>query len=187
MRVFSIATDIDKYQVILPVSYTDAVHDMIDFNGLPKIGIWEPLIFYIDNPLDKQSDFFSLTNSSAFACTKKAADKFMRFWEMSAELLPIFLEDGTELFIVNIIDCVNALDSKDTVYDYYEDGTRSNRILNYAFHKNRFHESSIFKIPETANIQILTYAGLKSPEDEFFFAYKESGLTGLIFYPLFNS
>lgn len=187
MRIFSIETDIDKYQIILPVSYTDAVHDMIDFNGLPKISIWKPIKFYIDNPLDKQSDFFSLTNSSAFACTKKAAEKFMRFWDISAELLPIFLEDGTELFIVNVIDCVNALDAKDTEYDYYEDGTRSNRILKYAFHKNRFHESSIFKIPETANTQVLTYTGVKSPEDEFLSAYKESGLMGLIFSPLFES
>lgn len=187
MKIYSIEVDIDKYQTILPVLDSNEIYEILDFKGLPKEKKWEPIVFYIDNPLAIQGDFYSLINSAAFVCNKKAVDKLGRFWDLSAELLPIFLEDGTELFIVNIIDCINALDQKDTEYDYYEDGTRSNRILKYAFHKNRYHESSIFKIPETANTQILTYTGIKSPEDEFFFAYKESGLTGLIFTPLYES
>lgn len=187
MKIYNIEADSDKYQTILPVLDSNEIYEILDFKGLPKEETWAPIEFYIDNPLAKQSDFYSLINSAAFACNKKAIYKLGRFWDLSAELLPIFLEDRTELFIVNIIDCINALNPKDTEYAYYEDGTRSNRILKYAFHKNRFHESSIFKIPETANTQILTYAGLKSPEDEFFSAYNESGLTGLIFSPLFES
>lgn len=186
MKIFNVHTDIDKYQVILPVSDSDEVYDLIDFTGLPKTDIWKPIEFYIDNPLANKSDFFSFINSAAFACNKKALDKLMRFWKMGAELLPIYLEDGTELFIVNVIDCVNALNQTKSEYDFYADGTRSNRILKYAFHKNRFHESSIFKIPETANIQVLTYSDVKSPEDEFYNAYKQSGLEGLIFEEIYS-
>jgi len=90
-------------------------------------------------------------------------------------LLPIYTEEGLELFIVNVIDCVNALDKNKTVYDYYDDGRRSNRILKYAFHTNRFHESSIFKLPETAITEILTYSGKKAESDEFYDFYHKSG------------
>jgi hypothetical protein len=187
MNIYSIEADSNKYQLILPVSDSVEVFEMLDFTGLPKEEKWKPIEFYIDNPLNKQSDFYSLINTAALACNKNAIYKLGRFWDLSAELLPIYLENGEELFIVNIIDCVNALATNDTEYDYYEDGTRSNRILKYSFHENRFHESSIFKIPETANIQILTYTGLKSLEDEFYTAYQQSGLAGLIFEEIYSS
>jgi len=187
MKILSVQTDINKYQLILPLSDSDEVYDMLDFNGNSKLNIWKPLTFFIDNPLNRKADFFSFIGSSAFACNKLATDKLMRFWSLSAELLPINLEDGTELFIVNVIDCVNALDQENVEYDYYDDGSRSNRILKYSFHKNRFHESSIFKIPETAKTQILTYVGVKTSEDEFYTAYNQSGLEGLVFKELYST
>jgi hypothetical protein len=187
MKIFNVETDINKYQLILPISDSVDIFEILAFSGLPKKEKWKPIKFYIDNPLKKQGDFYSLINTAAFVCNQNAINKLGRFWDLGAELLPIYLEDGTELFIVNIIDCVNALATNDTEYDYYEDGTRSNRILKYSFHENRFHESSIFKIPETANIQILTYTGLKSLEDEFYTAYQQSALAGLIFEEIYSS
>jgi hypothetical protein len=47
-------------------------------------------------------------------------------------------------------------------------------------------ESSVFKIPETANIHILTYSDIKSPEDEFYTPYAESDLKGLTFEMLYS-
>lgn len=186
MKVFSIEPDVEEFQIILPDSNSDEVLDMLEFDGLPKKEGWKPIKFYVDNPLKRQGDFFSFINPSAFACSQKAIDKLGRFWNLSSELLPIYLEDNTPLYIVNVIDCVNALDHENIRYDYYNDGTRSNRILKYAFHPRRFHESTIFKIPEKADTLILTYEGIRAPGDEFITCYKQSELSGLRFELLYS-
>lgn len=136
--------------------------------------------------MKKEGDFFSFIGPSAFACNQNAVDKLGRFWNLSSELLPIYLEDNIPLFIVNVIDCVIVLDRKKIQFDYYDDGTRSNRIIKYAFHCHRFHESTVFKIPEKADTLILTYEGIRAPEDEFITCYKQSGLQGLKFELLFS-
>jgi len=186
MKVYSIELDINEFQIILPDSNSDEVMDMLEFDGHPKKENWKPIKFYIDNPLKKKGDFFSFINPSALACNQKAVDELWRFWNLSSELLPIYLEDNTQLFIVNVTDCVNALDHENIEYDYYSDGTRSNRILKYAFHPRRFHESTILKIPEQADTLILTYEGIRAPEDEFISCYKKSDLQGLKFELLFS-
>ncbi len=70
------------------------------------------------------------------------------------------------------------LDQECTEFDLYSDGSRG-RILKPVFHSNRISESSIFKIPETVNSEILSYTGIKAPEDEFVTAYNKSNLEGL--------
>ncbi|MGJ8678521.1 MAG: hypothetical protein ACSHX0_13485 [Akkermansiaceae bacterium] len=60
------------------------------------------------------------------------------------------------------------------------DGTKVS-IDDFAFHRNRLGESSIFKIPETVRAGIYTFTGLKDPEDEFKTAYEAAGLKGLLF------
>jgi hypothetical protein len=187
MKVYRIVPDLEKYQIILPVSDSDEIQDMLDFNGLVKKNVWTPIEFYVDNPLKLKGDFFSFINPSAFACNKSAVDKLMYYWDQSAELLPIYLEANTELFIVNVIECVNALDKKNSQHDVYSDGVKSNRIIRFAFHPNRLHEPSVFKIPETVDTQILTYSGVKNPENEFMYAYEQSGLKGLKFELIFNN
>ncbi len=186
MRIYIVRADVSKFQIILPVSSSDEVIDSLTFDGRSKIDIWRTSEFYIDNPLAKKGDFASFLTSGAFACNEKAVDKFLSFWQICGELLPIQLEGALNMFILNVTDCINVLDQNQSKFDFYEDGTRSNRILKYAFHKNRFHESSIFKIPETAKSQILTYTGIKDPDEEFYYAYKKSGLTGLSFEEIYS-
>jgi len=182
MKIYKLDVDINRYQSLLPVSDDDSLFDnTLVFKGYPKLDTWKSLSFYIDNPLDKEANFFALFNSSALVCDKNAADMLAWYWGMCGELLPMELEDGRKMFILNVLDCPNVLDKENTEYDCYDDGTRSNRIIKYSFHKNRFHESSIFKIPETAKTEILTYTGVKASEDEFYNAYHESGLQGLTF------
>lgn len=186
MIVYDLKTD-SAVQVICPSDEKDEDYSgKLAFNGHPKLDNWMPIEFFVFNPLAKRGNFFSLPNYSAFACDKLAVDRLYEFLDFGAELLPIYLEDGTELFIVNVTDCVNALDQKNTVYDYYPEGGRG-RILKYAFHKNRFSESSIFKIPETAATQVFTFTGIKSPNEEFYHAYNDSKLSGLVFELLFTA
>ena len=186
MKIFSVEGDIDNFQIILPVSDSDEIIDILDFDGLPKLDTWKQVQFYIDNPLKIKSEFFFFISCSAFASTQLAVNTFKRFWNICAELLPIYLEDNTQLFIVNVIDCVNTLDKENSKFDYYLNGEKSNRILEYSFHKSRLHESSIFKIPETAPIQILTYSRYGDPDAEFITAYHNSGFKGLDFNLLYE-
>ena len=76
---------------------------------------------------------------------------------------------------------MNGLDYENTVWDYYDDGTKG-RILDYSFHSRRvINESSIFKIPETARGDIFCLADYKAREDEFYHIYHDNNLTGLKF------
>lgn len=150
------------------------------------IDLWRNIEFYISNPVSERSDFFSLGGLGAFACNKRALSELEDFLNFGCELLPIHLEDGSELYVINVLDCVNAMNVKASVFDYYDDGERG-RILTYAFYPDRYTESSIFKIPETATTQILTYQGLKDPNDEFITAYSQTDLVGLGFTVLYDS
>ncbi len=102
-------------------------------------------------------------------------------FEIAGEILPIHLESGEILYALNILECVNMLNKKDTVYDFYESGEISNRILKYSFYSDRIPESSIFKISDTSRSDIFTYSDVKYEGDEFFYLYNKLKFTGLVF------
>ncbi len=132
------------------------------------------------NPKTKPKNFY-LLDSSCLVFDQKTLELCRSVFEMSGEIIPIQIERGPELYILNILECMNGLDYENTVWDYYGDGTKG-RILEYAFHKERIiNESTIFKIPETVNIDIFCFANTKDREDEFYHIYHDNGLTGLLF------
>lgn len=185
MRIFRIIISGDDYQKILPSSKSDEIWDMLDFDGTPKEENWQPIEFYVSNPLKKKGNFFAMSDGGAFACDEIAVNKLSDFLGFESELLPIYLEDGAQLYIFNVTQCRNALDQKKSKFDYYEDGTKG-RVLEHVFHKDRYGETSIFKIPETRKIHVLTFSGLRDPGEEFYTAYLKSGLTGLHFEELYR-
>ncbi len=185
MKIFNVKVDLNCSQLIMPVEDTDEISDLLIFDGKTKSSSWRPLEFYIYDPANSKSNFYSLIHSGAFACDNKAIDSLYLFFGFGSELLPIFLEDGTELFILNVTDCINALDQKKSEFDLYDNGERG-RILKYSFHRDRFSESSIFKIPETSKTEILTYSGVKSEEDEFYSKYLQTDLRGLTFEEIYS-
>lgn len=180
MQVFKVTVDPNEFQLLLPTSDSDYVYDMLYIDGRPKADRWKELEMYIHNPLQKRGNFFALSNGGAIVCDKEAVAKLSHPFFTSVELLPVMLEDGTELYLLNVVDCVNALDQKESVFDYYKDGSKG-RILEYVFHNNRFSESTIFKIPETVGTEIFTYTGIKDISEEFYYGYTRSGLSGLSF------
>lgn len=187
MKVYRVNINPDEYQTLLPAtSNAEIILDAQIMGGVPKLNNWVPVEHYIINPLAKKGNFYSLSTGGAFACDKIAADRLRYYWEIAGELLPVFLQNGTPLFIINITECLNCLDQENSVFDYYKDGTKG-RILKHAFHESRLSESSIFKIPETVKTQVLTYTGVKAPHDEFYTAYMESGLKGLTFELLYSN
>ncbi len=179
MKIFRILPEFDVIQSINPSNETD--WDFFNFEGLPKSDNWRLLEFYVVNPLRKRANFFIMgSGASMLVMDETASNKLAHFWSKAGELLPIKLETGETLYILNVVEVANALNIKMTLFDLYEDGTRG-RILKPYFYSNRLPESSIFKIPETAKTVILTFSGVFGESDEFYSAYLKSGLTGLEF------
>ena len=109
---------------------------------------------------------------------EKVLDICQTLFEMAGEILPMQVERGPKLYLLNILDCINALDYSRTKWDYYDDGTKG-RILEYKLHKNRIgNESTIFKIPETSKTEIFCFTDDRDEDDQFYHKHK---LTGLIF------
>lgn len=185
MKVLRVNSELDKIQNILPAE--DYEFEVLSFNGQPKLEGWTKKRFFVFNPLKKRKNFFILgSDGGALAMDEKAAIELAEFWSLAGELLPIYLETGEELFILNVLEVCNCLDQERTKFDYYSDGTRG-RVLAPVFHIDRWPESSIFKIPELIRTHVLTYVDVKGSEDEFYTAYKNSGLSGLRFEEMFSS
>lgn len=153
------------------------------FDGRAKSKIWgEPSFYVHGDPERLETDFFSLASGAiAFSEKVKLAPNVISHLEIAGEILPVYMEHGPSFYVLNVTEIVNPLNQNDCLYEKFPSG-RKGRILKYSFHPNRFSESSIFKIPETKEVDILTLCREKGgAEDYFYQAYQESGLRGLDF------
>ena len=162
-------------------------HQLVGFNEfwlLFKKNDFSEIEWYVHNPKVKKANFFTgITGALIFDKRVYDSDLFTMF-EMAGEIIPIKSENGEELFLLNVLECVNCLNEKGSERDIYDDGSKG-RLLKYAFYENCVSESSIFKIPETSQTEILTYVDVKGEADEFFYEYQKAGLSGLIFEQIF--
>lgn len=180
MRLFKVQKDSNNIQLVQPVDHSKITLERFRFDCEPKKDTWEDILFYVHNPKTKPKNFYS-TSGGCLVFDEKTLELCRNVFEMSGEIIPIQIERGPKLYILNILECMNGLDYDNTVWDYYKDGTKG-RILKYAFHKERvINESTIFKIPETAKTDIFCFADTKDREDEFYHIYHDNGLTGLLF------
>lgn len=182
MKIHKIKIDHKNAQwLISEVSEDLDTLELKTFDCLEKKNDWNiEMNWYVDNPKKKEGNFYYVTSGALAFDEKVYNSELYTLFEMAGEILPIKLETGKQLYVLNVLECVNAFNSKLAEYAYYPDGTKG-RILKYAFHKNRLSESSIFKIPETSKAEILTYEGLKDSDDEFKPLYEKLGFTGLQF------
>ncbi len=180
MKIFKIQRDSNNIQLIQPVDHSKITLERSRFDCEPKKNNWEDILFYVHNPKTKPKNFYG-TSGACLVFDEKTLELCAMVFEMSGEILPIRIERGENLYILNILECMNGLDYENTVWDYYSDGTKG-RILSYAFHKERvINESTIFKIPETSKTDIFCFADAKDRTDEFYHIYHDNNLTGLIF------
>ena len=180
MRIFKIKTDTNNIQLLNLCDLSKRTLEKFTFDCEPKKQIWEDDLFYIYNPKIKPKNFYS-TGGGSLVFDEKTLELCRTVFEMSGEIIPVQVERGANLYILNILGCMNGLDYDNTKWDYYNDGTKG-RILNYAFLKERvMNESTIFKIPETSKTDIFCFADTKDRQDEFYHIYHDNNLTGLIF------
>ena len=185
MRIFKIKNESNIYQSVFPNMDDNEILDFMTFDCVKKNKDWTQIEWYVFNTQNIVGDFFSLGSSGALVFNEKVFySDLYSLLEMSGQILKIKL-NGFNLYVLNVLECINLLNNKKTKRDLYEDGSQG-RILEYYFFKNRFTESSLFKIPETRKGEILTYSEIKDSEDEFMFLYKKLGFKGLVFEELFN-
>jgi hypothetical protein len=182
MKVFEILSDVEVYRWIHPVDEGIWNTGMLDFSG-DKISNWTPIQCYVDNLKKEVGNFYEFSGG-ALTFDKYTYETMGDIFEMAGEIFPLKMEEGEDLFVLNVLDCVNALDKERSVW--HARGGKRTRLKEYVFHKNRMRESSLFKIPENNYGAVLTYSGLKDPEDEFIGRYQSLGLTGLIFEELWS-
>lgn len=182
VTVYRIKPDVNRFQYFLTERDEDA--ETLTMDCARKASIWSPPSVYIYKPMLERGDFYSF-DSSTIISSPRATGILRHHYVMAGELLPIPYLDETYT-VLNVTECVNCLDNEGTEWRREKLSGIRVWIENYAFHRNRFPKSNIFKIPETCRSEVLVTEGLRDPEDEFKFAVESAGLQGLIFEKLWE-
>ena len=187
MKIYEIVPDVNHYQSF-QYDYPDAdpfwKSNQWKFDCIPKASTWVPPKVNILSPKLKWGNFFNL-GTGVLVFDTHATEVLRGFLEMSGELLPLNYK-GDKFTVLNVTECVDALDDGKTKWVYAKDSGTKIRIEQHAFHRHRLSESPLFKIPETCKSRILTFEGMKDPQDEFKPSIERFGLTGLTFKEIWN-
>jgi hypothetical protein len=152
----------------------------------------KPIVCTIDDGSKLRADFSYLLPGT-FVVRHRGSSKTnvlsQVLWE-DGDMLPIQL--GDEVCHAFNARVVNALDLPNCEIQRLPDGKL--RVLRYAFHSERLREN-VFKIPETADTEIYTFATPESEalsaneliDDEFLRGYLQEGWTGLMFEKVWSS
>lgn len=170
MKVYRFENDINHFQSFLPAA-DEEDGSIFTTECIPLAETWKPPEVYIDMPKLKAGDLYNTQGCSPIF-RPSAMKKLQEYLEMAGELLP--LPYKSEVYtLLNVTECIDCLDRKNTEWLYAEDAWP---IKQYAFHKSRFSESRIFKIPETCKAEVLIL-DLEDGEG-FIEALQEHGIVG---------
>ena|SRR5215218_5233707 len=184
MKVFKVDFDVDRFQSLATQEDGYWVELEQPFECKPMLDKWKPPKMYLDNPAAPAPDLWYVGIEATVAATAKAFEHVQTQFEMAGECLPLPAE-GQQFTLLNVTECVNCLDHERSKFLAGRSG-RKLMPLKFAFHKNRFEESSIFKIPEMRSI-ILCLERDGDPELELKAAVEEHDLKGLTFEQLWTS
>ena len=180
MDIYEIRPDVKFCQWILPTDQDRMTLADMTFDGHPKESTWSPPEFYVYNPLEPRSDFFiSYPGALAISRALREHDALAAFFERAGELLPVEMEEGEPVYLLNVTECVNAFDWGHAVMRPVPPGREPYRVERWAFHVRRLPGSSIFKVPIQNASNILAYTGRYEEEEEFLPMLWKHGIRGL--------
>ncbi len=184
MKIYSVESDVNHYQWLLPEATGEELLTLNTFDCSSRQRYWTPpYVTALDAKL-KMGDFLHYHPSVLLA----SPDRFhgvRPFFESAGELLPLWF-DGDQYTLLNITNCVNALDDANTEWVRAKDGSKV-EIMRHAFNLDRLPSSSLFKIPETCRGTVLTWEKHGDPSKEFKAFVEENDLKGLLFEQLWDS
>src|SRR5207237_1673177 len=137
---YQVRPDYDAYQSI-QIDDIEVIANF-RFDGRPISDSWTPLKVYSRWPKLKKGDFWGCYFCpTLFAVAPEIAQRIITFLDQSCELLPVELESGGELYLCNVTNVVNCLNSRDS---QHKPGLPF-WITKYVFNPRRF-DFSLFMI-----------------------------------------
>ena len=169
LKVYEIDSDLD-YMGVEPES-----HDLGIGYGTVQFESWELADFYINNPLLKETDFYSIL-PGVFGVSQKALDRMSLDLSASFKLMPISLEGKSDDHYLFYTTCIieDCLDDERILKE------RSGAVTKWAFKSGFFTKPCFFRVGATRPLFCVT--GFQDSKNDFFVAYHQAKMKGLEFY-----
>ena len=179
MQVYKIKLD-TSFQRFIPIDEAVWSTGLLKMDCHKKLSDWQGLDVYNFNPKRKRGDFSHLC-SGGFVVEPRVYRLLQTPFEIAAEALPIRC-DGEELLLINIIECVNALNVDESRFKINSDETINRCFpIEYVFHSRRMTQSSLFKIPESSLTEIFYVSDMVEEEEDFKLVTEQQKLSGIRF------
>ncbi|MFD2330784.1 imm11 family protein [Cohnella sp. GCM10020058] len=174
MKVYQLNSDHQDQLFYDNMEHNYPIYFENQFNGVP-VERWGDLKFYSNKGLDL--DIIALS-AGTLALSKKAIVATQDLLADKVETLPLE-HDSLELFAINVINIIPALDRSRSQLTLWPDG-EIRKITQYAFSQEIIKDAAIFKLPEF----ITTYIFVTDVFRERVLQYN---LTGFRFIELWDS
>lgn len=148
----------------------------LSFDGRARAGIWNPVRVRrvrADESQDFRESDFPWLGSHALVLSQRAVKALREIIEPCAELLPLGTEDATELFVVNVLRVVDALDEDRSIVVRFPSSNRIMRVTRPHFREADIRGLDMFRLPFRASPTYLS--------QRFVDAVAEAKLVGLEF------
>jgi hypothetical protein len=187
MTVYKIEIENEKYKGFYAddVDFELEVQGYLEFKCTPKGHDWVPPKVYMEEMEDEDKGTQPVPDIAAFrpgslVLSPRATEALKPILERTGELLPLPYQ-GETWFILNVTECVNALDKDRTEYvKDDEDGTILG-IRRPVFYEDRLTRSSVFKIADDNFTSIYCHSADQNTEYDLKRAVESSGLRGIKF------
>ena len=153
----------------------------LQFDGQPRASMWKPIPVRRVRA-DKRQSFnpsdFPWLGSHALIMRWPAVDALRDILDASGEVLPLFTDDGVELFVLNA-RVVDALDEANSSLMKFPGTNRIMRINKVAFVASKIEGIDLFRLPHRASP---TYVS-----ERFVERVKAANLRGLEFHKVWSA
>ena len=125
-----------------------------------------------------QTDFLYL-HSGVLVYRKRISNYMSTLMEGLGEVVKLSTDDGTELFMANILESVNCLDIEESIFEGNLNNDELDNISKYVFKPERISPFALFKLYEVASKEIFALSNWAY--DDFYKWYIKRNLSGLGF------
>jgi hypothetical protein len=126
----------------------------LSFDGSSRASTWKPVkvrrVRADERQAAKASDFPWL-GAHALVMRRQVIDTIGDLLSKYGEILPLSTEDGTELFVLNVTNVLDALDEKRSELTRFRESNRIMRIKKPVFKPAMIANAEIFRLPYRAS------------------------------------
>ena len=126
----------------------------LSFDGAPRGANWKPVRVRrvrADVHQEFRESDFPWLGSHALVLRQTAVKALVHIIEPCAEVLPLKSDDGTELFAINVLRVVNALDEERSSVIRFPSSNRIMRVTRPCFKEHVIRGLDMFRLPFRAS------------------------------------